>query len=245
MLAGLLAMTSGVANAATVLVGDQDNFASYDASIDNTNSPVASTDTFFGMSFPTGELDGTGADTTISQHFDLSGWQTIDSAVLTIMVRAADGFSQNDVLGIGFLDGSSSEISSQMDYVRGLGVQGSSSAYFLAAGEEGLLTGSGYYTSGTTGTITLDLGALVLGSGGTLDLLSAIIAIGFFDVVISDDTNIDFFSLDITGTPRLLTAQIDGQVLVNPLPGGLVMMLTGLVGGGFAARRRKKNSAAI
>lgn len=78
-------------------------------------------------------------------------------------------------------------------------------------------------------------GVTVVGNTFTFDLaalgfLAGLNTNNFFDVVVTDDTNIDFFQLNLT----------NGGVV--PLPAALPLMASALIGGAAAMRRRRKQS---
>jgi hypothetical protein len=79
----------------------------------------------------------------------------------------------------------------------------------------------GSWSGGQVATLVLDLAALPLPGGGTLDLIPQINSLGFIDVNVSDETACDFMrlSIDTTATTSVEpTAAPDLAVLHRPLP---------------------------
>ncbi len=147
-----------------------------------------------------GNTDVSAFDNSVAHRFNTAGMGNITGAILTIVV--------NEFLG---------------------GAGGAGNDRILAGfanaggGVNTALTnlGNPQALAGGGNTITLDLGAL--------GFLGGINANGFFDVLVTDDTNVDFFSLALVSDV--------------PLPAALPLMASALVGGSIAARRRKAKKA--
>lgn len=79
----------------------------------------------------------------------------------------------------------------------------------------------GSWSGGQVATIVLDLGALPLAGGGTLDLIPQIRDLGFVDVNVSDETACDFVRLSIDtslATSVLPRDAVSAAVLHRPVP---------------------------
>lgn len=102
---------------------------------------------------------------------------TAQSAVLTLVIQARNGLAHNDTIG--------------------LQATGNSSPVFLWSNSIKNLTGLSWNTVGQTTTLTLDLQALPLASGGSRDILADVAAAGYLDIYLQDDTSVDSASLRV------------------------------------------------
>ncbi len=103
---------------------------------------------------------------------------------------------------------------------------------FLIVGNTDTATSLGDLLALSVGTPS----ALAAGNTITIPLSNAAIAAsiaanGFFDVIVLDDTDVDFFELALTAAPAI------------PVPAALPLMASALIGGSVAARRRRKTQA--
>lgn len=164
----------------------------------------------------TGGLNGGTPNTTVGHTFSgLPG--NIVGATLEARVRAGDsGGTSTDGIELAFTDSTSGTWSNNyLVYLR-----------FFApfGGDPGLISPS--WNAGDDATILLDLMALPIAGGGTLNLLPQLNAHGFLDVVISDDSATDYMTLTLETAPA-------------PEPGGLLLAVLGIAGTGAARWRRR------
>jgi hypothetical protein len=143
----------------------------------------------------------------------------IIAATLEFHVRAGfnAGGEQTDAFQLYFSDATGAN----NVYSRKLGNNGA---------DPGLLVSTAW-TGGTESFASLDLGALPLLGGGTLDLIPELNSRGFIDVVIGDDTTVDFYRL------KLETAAV-------PEPSSLMLLAMGGLAtlGATCWRRRKQGT---
>lgn len=75
------------------------------------------------------------------------------------------------------------------------------------------------WSGGQVATIVLDLGALPLPGGGTLDLIPQINSQGFIDVNVADETACDFMGLSIDTTMTTsVPPRAGAAILHRPVP---------------------------
>jgi hypothetical protein len=135
----------------------------------------------------------------------------IDAATLQLRIRAGnDAGVDTDGLLISFVDATTTVYCDDVAWGRPF-------APYTAAGcfpepDPAGLVGS--WSAGDTVTLVLDLSALPLAGGGTLNLLPQINSAGFIDVNVSDETGCDFMRLSIDTT---MTTSVDGPVGVPEL----------------------------
>ena len=101
---------------------------------------------------------------------------------------------------------------------------------FAGFGIGGTTLGSAYTLLGNPNVLANGAGTYVLDLAAA-GFLSGINSNGFFDVIVTDDTNIDFFQLSLSGSAPAI-----------PLPAALPLMATALLGGSVAMRRRRKTA---
>ncbi len=143
----------------------------------------------------------------------------IESAILELRIRAGnDGGVVSDGLLISFVDPAT------VLYCGGAVVYARSFAPTAGAGcfpvpdATGLV---GSWTVGQVATLVLDLAALPLAAGGTLDMIPQMNSLGFIDINVSDETGCDFMQLSIDTTAATSvgpTAAPDLAILHRPLP---------------------------
>ncbi|MCP5145157.1 MAG: hypothetical protein H6978_10135 [Gammaproteobacteria bacterium] len=145
----------------------------------------------------------------------------IISATLTLSLRAGtDTFAISDGIALSFIQPGQTDYLANIAYSRLFGADGAGSILF-DANDPGLLT-SGQWVPGSQAMFTLNLAALPLAGGGTLNLLPMLNSFGFLDVNISDDTAVDFMRLEVTPVP---------------LPAAILPMVSGVLLLGFKRRR--------
>jgi subtilisin family serine protease len=103
----------------------------------------------------------------------------IRSATLTLRLRAGGGGSETDVVRLGF---AASSASSQIGSFTTVGI-GSALGRTWSAGQ--------------AATLTINLGAVRTASGSTVNLIPQLNSRGFLDVIVSDDSGVDFMQLDL------------------------------------------------
>lgn len=164
----------------------------------------------------------------------------ISGATLEIRVRAGeDSWTESDQILFSFVQYDSSSFPVYSDYEN---YWVNSLAWFRSFGprdyayappgyaepdDPGLLQ-STLWTAGDEYLFSLDLAALPLVGGGTLSLINELNTFGFLDVVVEDETAVDFMTLTIhtTATPTTI-----------PLPPSVFLLGCSLLG--LVAFRRK------
>ena len=111
----------------------------------------------------------------------------ITAAHLTVRLRSCGGLSQNDSLGLSFTGSNGTLVTNAGSWGRYLGTNNPSPGLTNAV-----------WSSGMTMIVPLDLSNLTNGNGTVTNLLSDMSANGFLDVVLQDDTAIDYLILDVT-----------------------------------------------
>jgi len=101
----------------------------------------------------------------------------IISATLVMQLKSTSSLASNDNMG--------------------MGATGSSPAFAWSRRVADVVSGP-WNSSGLTTTLTLDLTALPLAGGGTVNILSTINASRALDITFQDDTTVDYFELRIT-----------------------------------------------
>lgn len=225
--ATLLAASAGT-QALTLTAGVADDFLVADEVASPSGALAASFEAQGGeFSFGTQGFDLTGginsgnSDRQVAHTFSgLPGG--ITAATLTTRVRGgSDAFVATDGIALSFVTGGTTGYLSQVVYARAFGGGSGGGSVLFDPSDPGLLQSAAWAT-GSDATFTLNLAALPLVGGGTLNLLSLLNAHGFLDVNVSDDTAADFMTLEITAVP---------------LPAALFPLLSGLVV--LGARRRR------
>jgi hypothetical protein len=91
--------------------------------------------------------------------------------------------------------------------------------------DTGLVTPGNTWVPGAEGFVSLDLAALPLADGGTLNLIPFLNQYGFVDITVSDDSIVDFYRINLT---------------VVPVPGAFLLGTIGLSLAGWKFRKRKE-----
>lgn len=149
-----------------------------------------------------GGINGGAADRQVAHTFTLGTLPgPITAASLTLKVRAgSDTFSVSDGIALSFIAQASASYVDSLAYARALGGGNGGGSVLFSAADPGLLQTTAW-DAGDEAEFTLDLAALPLVGGGTLNLLPLLDANGFLDVNLSDDTAVDFMRLDVTAVP--------------------------------------------
>jgi hypothetical protein len=121
----------------------------------------------------------------------------IDGAILQLRVRAGNDAGVNtDGLFISLIDSTATDYCSEVVWGRPFAPYVGPGCY-PAPDPVGLI---GSWSPGDSVTIVLDLAALPLAGGGTLNLIPQLNSSGFIDVNVSDETGCDFMRLSIDST---------------------------------------------
>ncbi|MGD9602666.1 MAG: hypothetical protein AB7O21_15995 [Gammaproteobacteria bacterium] len=204
--AALFALATST-QALTLTAGSQDGFDSTPDAASPSAALVASFATAGGefaggvQDFDlTGGINGGAPDRQVAHTF--SGWSTgLAGASLTLRVQGgSDAFVATDGLALSFVTNGAASYPSQVVYARAFGSGSGGGSVLFSASDPGLLTDFAWAT-GSDVEFTLDLAALPLVGGGTLNLLGLMGANGFLDVNVSDDTAVDFMILEVTPVP--------------------------------------------
>lgn len=140
---------------------------------------------------------------------------SIIAATLELRVRGGNADVSTDGIILSFVDAATPDYLDDMVYARTFGRFDSSTNLF--ASDPGLLT-SGTWSSGHDVTFTLDLANLTTADGGTLNLLPDLNANGFLDVLVGDETGVDYMLLSVTvREPATLSLDIKPGSCRNPL----------------------------
>jgi hypothetical protein len=175
----------------------------------------------------TAGLNGGSGNTTIGHTFaDLPNG--IISATLQLRVRAGtpDAGAATDTIELLFVDSADTDFEDALAYLRFFGAFAGNATY---GPDPGLLQSS--WGPGDDVEFSLNLAALPLAGGGTLNLLPALNSHGFLDVVVEDDSAADYFRLTVE------TAEASAVPEPTSL---LVWSVMGLAGVAGCVWRRKK-----
>jgi len=112
----------------------------------------------------------------------------VEGATLWLKLTAGTGTTATDTMDILFTDTQNSSSKSALAWHRSLG---------QSADDPGLLKNTPW-VQGDVAIAKLDLSALPMSTGGTTNLLPLIRAKGFFDIVIENDTGVDYALLDMS-----------------------------------------------
>lgn len=186
----------------TILAGDEDNFAdptdgnpaapsSQLTSVINAFSSVQGFDLTIG-------INGGSANAQVAHTF--TGLPAnIASATLDVKIRGgSDTFTTTDGILLGFIDATTASLPDGVVYRRSFGPiteDVTDSVLLIPAPDAGLL---GSWQTGSDALLTLDLSNLALADGGTTSLIDEMNAQRFLDVVVTDETAVDFMQLTIT-----------------------------------------------
>ena len=153
----------------------------------------------------------------------------ITSASLRMRVQAGSsgGSEDNDGVVLAFVDSSTADWKDAIVYLRTFGLWEPDRPSLLPE-DPGLLQ-STIWSPGNDFTFTLDLSALPLVDGGNLNLLAELNTNGFLDVVVGDETGVDYMELTVEAVP----------LPAVPLPAAVWLFGTALIGlVGFSKRRK-------
>jgi hypothetical protein len=135
----------------------------------------------------------------------------ITDATLEFAVRAISDTTESDGIFLSFVNTKTTDLLDAIVYVRTFGGFGGSINPPFIAPDPGLVQGNSW-RPGDEAIVTLDLSALPLADGGTLDLLSQLNSNGYLDVVVTDDSAADFMKLTVVHEPLAGDANRDGVV---------------------------------
>ena len=193
--------------AATITAGVDDNFS---GGVDPA-TPSAELSALVGV---TVGFDGVPHNEQVAHTF--SELPTITSATLELRVEGGvDPGVFNDGIFISFIDSMTVALIDDIAWARTFGDFAGGGSVF-ADPDPGIATPSAIWGSSSSAFLTLDLSALPLVDGGTLDIIPLINSNGFFDVTVSDDSAADFYRLTYNTT-------------VVPLPPAVLLFGSGLL----------------
>lgn len=165
----------------------------------------------------------------------------------TLAFRVRGGFEpgvDGDGIIVSFVDATTTDWNDVIVWRRNFGTFGGGGSIF-ADPDPGLATPGSVWNSNSVALLSLDLAAMPLSDGGTLDLIPLINEHGFIDVSVGDDSVADFFRLDLTvgpdpGTFFIFPQFVDGKfpddtflrstVLINERQGAATSCTLQLVG---------------
>ena len=141
-------------------------------------------------------LNGGSANSTVAHTFSALPAGII-SATLELTVRAstANGI-ETDGIFLSFVDSFTTDFAEAVVWGRSFGpyLNPPASSPFTESDPTGLIGG---WTAGRQATIQLDLAALPLASGGTLNIIPWLNSHRFLDVSVGDETAVDYMRLSI------------------------------------------------
>ena len=147
-----------------------------------------------------------------------TGLAGVTSATLTIRVRAGQVAGvENDGIFFSFVESPTDSYAEKIAWRRTFGPVPETQPWY-PEDDPGLVASS--WHADAEALIILDLGALPMPDGSTLDLLPQVFAKGFLDVNVSDDTAVDyaFLQVELTSTdaPLVSAGAADLRAFPNP-----------------------------
>ncbi|MGL4398831.1 MAG: PEP-CTERM sorting domain-containing protein [Luteolibacter sp.] len=145
----------------------------------------------------TAGLNGGTANTFVAHTFSTLPTGIV-SATLEVSVRAssANGI-ETDGIFLSFVDSATTDFSEAVVWGRSFGpyLNPPASSSFTESDPTGLLGG---WAAGQQATILIDLAAVPLASGGTLNFIPWLNSYQFLDVTVGDETAVDYMKLSVT-----------------------------------------------
>lgn len=219
---------SSSAYALTINAGVNDNFFDDGLEAANPSAALVGSITNFGAT-SLSDFDTGSQDSNIAHTFDMLP-DNILSASLTFRVRRSSGGGEGDGLVLAFVDDAIDVFSEQIAYRRTFGIVGDSNASIFSEADQGLLTPGIPWGPGAVSLFTIDLANLQLNGGGTLDLISDIETNGYLDVILGDDSEVDFIQLNVQAVP---------------VPPSIILFLSSLIFLLFGFRKSQANDKAL
>ena len=176
----------------TITDGLADNFANPDDQTEPTTVGARLAGVAPGSSGYRDHFDEGGAD-KILRHTIGGLPSCIAAAHLTMRIKAVSGLATNDTLGLGNADGATVWSSSIGDII------------------------GAPWNNADVRDLTLDLSALPLAAGGTVSLLDIMNTDGALDIVLQDDTAVDYVRLDLEHCRCTCLEQPRGMIAWFPL----------------------------
>ena len=199
-LIGILAATSAYAAPMMFQAGVADGFALPSEIASPSSELTATLNAGFGgvQSFDLIAGVNGGAGNTQVAHTFGSLPSGITSATLELRVQAGNNNGvHTDGIILSFVDSVASNFLDDIAYVRTFGFLNRDFGSVITTMQDGLLKPATEWAFGDDFTFSLDLAALPLNGGGTLNLLSQLNSHKFLDVIISDETGVDFMKLTV------------------------------------------------
>ncbi len=173
------------------------------------------------------DFDATTVNADVAHTFVSLPANIID-ATLEFAVRGISDTTESDGIFLSFVNTETTDLLDAIVYVRTFGVFGGSVNPPFTASDPGLVQSSAW-SSGNEATVTLDLSALPLAGGGTLDLLSQLNSNGYLDVVVAEDSAVDFMKLTTVVIP-VIPGDVNGNGWVAGEDLGTVIAYWGQTG---------------
>ncbi len=200
MLLSSLALYAGLADALVITAGLEDGFTG--------PSDPASPSSALSASVGTAMADFDVEDNNANVAHTFADLPTNSvGGTLRFRVRAGSGLSNTDGIILSFVTNAGDNYLDEIVYRRTYGLYGGGGTVFSDP-DDGLLTPGAVWVSGSDESITLDLAALPLSDGGVFDILPSINGAGFLDVLLGDDSVVDFVELQLQAVPAPPTAVI-------------------------------------
>ncbi len=202
-----LIFISNSVHAMTVTAGIDDSFGG-GADLASPSPALAAS-----LGVPLIDFDIAGQNTSVAHTFtDLPS--ILVAGTLRFRVRGTANGANTDGIALSFVTDPADTYVDEIAYRRTFGTFGGGGTVFSDP-DSGLITPGSEWAIGSNALVELDLAALPLDAGGTFNILPLIEAAGFIDVLLGDDSMVDFIELNLQPVPIPPSAALFLSALVT------------------------------